>query len=138
MLLPKCLNCGARFSPRDVSRQKRFARCSYCQTIHNVAEFFASNGRVAIRLTPEEEIAIANDLFGANTLNYVELLIVVILTGGSVGYVGWVIDTILRRSPHPIWGMSWQLFLCVSIFGAGAVVVGAGFFWWKVLRRGME
>jgi len=37
---PTCLNCGAEFEASSISARQRFARCSHCGALHNVASWF--------------------------------------------------------------------------------------------------
>ncbi|MCA8910689.1 MAG: hypothetical protein KDB82_03205 [Planctomycetes bacterium] len=53
----RCLNCGAPIKAASVSRSRRFAKCRFCGSIHNVGEYFASQGREAAELTAAEDIA---------------------------------------------------------------------------------
>lgn len=44
-----CENCGAEFDPGKISRRMRFAVCSFCGTLHNIAEITARrNGRAYV------------------------------------------------------------------------------------------
>lgn len=53
---PDCVNCGASLEEGEVSGQKRFARCSYCLTLHNVKGYFDSDSKERVRLVELSEL----------------------------------------------------------------------------------